>query len=40
MSSILDKIKIVRLEEDTPISPFDCGDIDLNDFCTMIQKTI
>jgi len=32
MSSILDKIKIVRLEEDTPISPFDCGDIDLNDF--------
>lgn len=32
MSSILDKVKIIRLEEDTPISPFDCGDIDLNDF--------
>jgi GNAT superfamily N-acetyltransferase len=32
MSSILDKIKIVRLEESTPISSFDCGDIDLNDF--------
>ena len=32
MSSILDKIEIVRLEEDTPISSFDCGDIDLNDF--------
>ena len=25
MSSILDKIEIVRLEEDTPISSFDCG---------------
>ena len=32
MNSILEKIKIVRLEEDTPISSFDCGDIDLNDF--------
>ena len=32
MSSILDKIKIVRLEENTPLSSFDCGDIDLNDF--------
>jgi len=32
MSSILDKIEIVRLEEDTSISSFDCGDIDLNDF--------
>ena len=32
MSSILDRIKIVRLEEDTPIASFDCGDIDLNDF--------
>ncbi|MDR2628001.1 MAG: GNAT family N-acetyltransferase [Dysgonamonadaceae bacterium] len=32
MSSILDKIAIVRLEEDTPISSFDCGDIDLDDF--------
>jgi len=32
MSSIFDKIEIVRLEEDTPISSFDCGDIDLNDF--------
>ena len=29
MSSILDKIKIVRLEEDAPIFSFDCGDIDL-----------
>jgi predicted GNAT family N-acyltransferase len=28
----LDKIEIVRLEEDTPISSFDCGDNDLNDF--------
>jgi len=32
MSSIFDKIEIVRLQEDTPISSFDCGDIDLNDF--------
>ncbi|MDR2206601.1 MAG: GNAT family N-acetyltransferase [Flavobacteriaceae bacterium] len=32
MNSILDKIKIVRLEQDTPISSFDCGDTDLNDF--------
>ena len=32
MSSVLDKIKVVRLEVDTPISSFDCGDIDLNDF--------
>jgi len=32
MSSILDKIEIVRLEEGTQISSFDCGDIDLNDF--------
>jgi len=32
MSSILDNIKIVRLEEDTPISSFNCGDPDLNDF--------
>jgi GNAT superfamily N-acetyltransferase len=32
MSAILDNIKIVRLENDTPISSFDCGDIDLNDF--------
>ncbi|GHT56247.1 N-acetyltransferase [Bacteroidia bacterium] len=32
MSEIVEKIKIVRLEEDTPISSFDCGDIDLNDF--------
>jgi len=32
MSAILEKINIVRLQEDTPISSFDCGDIDLNDF--------
>jgi len=32
MNSILDKIEIVRLEFETPISSFDCGDIDLNDF--------
>ncbi|GHT79183.1 hypothetical protein FACS189464_3790 [Bacteroidia bacterium] len=32
MSEIVDKIDIVRLEEDTPVSSFDCGDIDLNDF--------
>jgi len=32
MSSILDKIEIVRLEEGAPISSFDCGDLDLNDF--------
>ena len=32
MSNILDKIKIVRLEDYMPISSFDCGDIDLNDF--------
>jgi GNAT superfamily N-acetyltransferase len=32
MKSLLDKIEIVRLEEDTPISSFDCGDNDLNDF--------
>jgi len=32
MSSILDKIEIVRLEEDTPIPSFDCGDNDLNGF--------
>ena len=32
MSDILNKIKIVRLEDDTPISSFDCGDSDLNGF--------
>jgi len=32
MSAIWDKIKIVRLDENTPISSFDCGDVDLNDF--------
>jgi len=32
MSSIWDRIKVVRLEENTPISSFDCGDNDLNDF--------
>jgi GNAT superfamily N-acetyltransferase len=32
MSSALDKIRIIRLEEDTPISSFDCGNIDLNEF--------
>jgi len=32
MSSILDEIAIVRLEDDMPISSFDCGDTDLNDF--------
>jgi len=25
-------LQFVRLEENTPISSFDCGDIDLNDF--------
>jgi len=25
-------LQFVRLNEDTPISSFDCGDIDLNDF--------
>ena len=32
MSSIWDKMGIVRLDDDTPLSSFDCGDIDLNDF--------
>ncbi|GHT22821.1 N-acetyltransferase [Bacteroidia bacterium] len=32
MSEIADKIDIIRLEEDTPVSSFDCGDMDLNDF--------
>jgi len=33
MSLVEGKIlQFVRLEEDTPISFFDCGDIDLNDF--------
>ncbi|MDR0574742.1 MAG: GNAT family N-acetyltransferase [Tannerella sp.] len=32
MSLILEKIKIIRLEENTPIATFDCGDIDLNEF--------
>ena len=33
MTSIDGKIlQFVRLDEDTPISSFDCGDIDLNDF--------
>jgi len=32
MNSILDKIEIVRLEDNTPMSSFDCGDIDLNEF--------
>jgi GNAT superfamily N-acetyltransferase len=32
MKSLLDKIAIVRLEEETQISSFDCGDDDLNDF--------
>jgi GNAT superfamily N-acetyltransferase len=26
------KLQFVRLEEDTPLSSFDCGDMDLNDF--------
>ena len=38
MSSILNKIKIVRLEEDTQLSSFDCGDIDLNDFLNNDSK--
>ncbi|GHT10006.1 N-acetyltransferase [Bacteroidia bacterium] len=25
-------LQLIRLEEDTPISSFDCGDMDLNDF--------
>jgi len=32
MSNILDKIKIVRLEEEALVPSFDCGDSDLNDF--------
>jgi GNAT superfamily N-acetyltransferase len=32
MNSILEKIKIIRLEENTPIPTFDCGDVDLNEF--------
>jgi GNAT superfamily N-acetyltransferase len=32
MTSIWEKIDIVRLEEDALISVFDCGDADLNDF--------
>jgi GNAT superfamily N-acetyltransferase len=32
MTSIEEKIDIVRLEEDALISVFDCGDADLNDF--------
>ena len=32
MSSFWEKIDIVRLEENTPLPVFDCGDIDLNDF--------
>ncbi|GHV67416.1 N-acetyltransferase [Bacteroidia bacterium] len=32
MSEIVNRIRIVRLEEDTPGSSFDCGDTDLNDF--------
>ena len=32
MKYLLDNIEIVRLEEDTPLSSFDCGDADLNDF--------
>ena len=32
MSSILEKINIIRLEECTAITSFDCDDIDLNDF--------
>ena len=29
MSSILEKLDIIRLEENTPITSFDCGDFDL-----------
>jgi len=32
MKYLLDNIEIVRLEEDTPLPSFDCGDNDLNDF--------
>jgi len=32
MNPILEKIDIIRLEESTLITSFDCGDIDLNDF--------
>jgi len=32
MTSALDRIKIVRMDNDTTLSAFDCGDIDLNDF--------
>ncbi|MDR2622171.1 MAG: hypothetical protein LBC48_06270 [Dysgonamonadaceae bacterium] len=32
MSFVFDKVKIIRLEEDTALSSFECGDIDLNDF--------
>jgi len=32
MNSILEKIDIIRLEECTSITSFDCGDVDLNDF--------
>jgi GNAT superfamily N-acetyltransferase len=33
MNSIADKnLKLIRLEDDTPLSSFDCGDADLNEF--------
>jgi GNAT superfamily N-acetyltransferase len=32
MSLTLNSIDIIRLEEDTPLSSFDCGDVDLNEF--------
>ncbi|MDR1135447.1 MAG: GNAT family N-acetyltransferase [Clostridiales Family XIII bacterium] len=32
MTSVLDQIEIVRLDEDTELFSFDCGDMDLNDF--------
>ncbi|MEZ4916328.1 MAG: hypothetical protein R2836_05020 [Chitinophagales bacterium] len=28
----LENASLIRLEEDTIIKPFDCGDVDLNDF--------
>jgi len=32
MSLALNNIDIIRLEDDTPLSSFDCGDADLNEF--------
>jgi hypothetical protein len=40
MTSIPDQMVIVRLDEDSTLSSFDCGDMDLNDFLLNDAKNL